>query len=72
MGSDSKCAKCSASNAATCSLVGFAVSCATSFYPLNGVCLTCSSTTSNCPVACLSLGYFSGNKSCNACSSNAL
>jgi len=72
LGSDSKCAKCSASNAATCSLVGLAVSCVSSYYPLNGVCLSCSSLSSTCPAACLSLGYFSGSNSCNPCSSNAI
>ncbi len=72
MGSDSKCTKCSASNSATCSLVGLAVTCASAYYPINGVCLPCGSTTSTCPSACLSLGFFSGASACTACSSNAL
>lgn len=70
------CGQCQAANTATCALLGAAVTCVSSYYPLNGVCLSCASASMACASACLNLGYFNSVSasvtSCNACSSNAL
>jgi len=64
-------------NVATCSLLGAAVTCAATFYPLNGVCISSVTTTTACASASLKLGYFTSLSatnvtSCAPCSANAL
>jgi len=56
---------------ATCQLLSSAVTCAATFYPLNGACYSCASTTTSCDNACLSLGFFSSASACTACGTGA-
>jgi len=56
---------------ATCSLKSSAVTCAATYYPLNGACYGCASSTASCANACLTLGFFSSAAACNACGTGA-
>jgi hypothetical protein len=44
--------KCKDSNALTCSLKASATLCTLGYYPINGVCVACSSATDACVPAC--------------------